>query len=506
MKIRAVLTGCLVGWLAALPVPGATDFVFEDNLKEALAGGQRNLASGQLEDAEVDFENALTLDPSNVDAMEKLFEIFSKMGRKLQAEGLLQRMRESGKLPDTRLSELGRQAAAIVAGTRSAAARTAARTGTAPADAGDAPGVATSPVSASSGAGKDVASLSTDDLSDALAEGLTAPAAGATGPGGGSDDGLGELEKELTHDLAGGSPKPGTDAGSLPAEGGGKRAVAPPKGFLEAVSGSAAERAAKAPDRDPSKLSPDEKFEASLELAKKKDFQKAIPLYVSALQAKNSLLARDDFGLRAISQSYYESRIKSEPANPQMHFMLGWFAELDSRNDDALEAYRQVVKTAKPTDDLHNFAKLKVEQIEALRNSLVLAQKAEAQKREEAAKKTQLSNITQGKLEGLKGGDYLKKGNESFERWKKDKSATSLEEAMAYFEGALVVDGNNPKTHLEYAKVKIDQAIAGDPTAKETARKELETAMLLKPDSDTRKQIQSLLDGLGSSKQTAAAK
>ncbi|MBI4867501.1 MAG: hypothetical protein HY816_11170 [Candidatus Wallbacteria bacterium] len=456
----------------------APEYAFEENLKDSMEAGEKNLAAGRLDEAGIDFENALTLDPENERALERLFDVYEKSGKKLLAEKLLERMRSSGKAGQEKLAALEKRLDAIVAVVpRPARAASTAQAG------GAQGGSSATPVAASS---------------------RSSPP--ATPAGGG--DGLDELERDLgAADPVAATPDPAAGKAAF----GGKVEAADAQG--PGGSGAAEQPATSAarstpatvapPDADLSKLTPEQKFEQSVALAKQKNYQRAIPLYVAALQANNGLLARDDFGLRALSQSYYESRTKADPKNPQFHFMIGWFAELDSRNDDALKAYEEVARLTRPGDDLHGFATLKVEQIQALSKQLALAQAQQAEKRREAAREKELADISRGQAKGLTAADYLKKGSESFEKWKKDKSASVLAEALAYYQGAVAVDGKNPKVRLALARVKIDQAIAGDASAKTVARQELEAALKLNPDAETKKQVQSLLDGLSGTKPAA---
>ena len=84
--------------LLAFPLarPGAAEFQFEDNIRELFDSAKSLMAQDDLEEAALEYENVLQIDPNHRDAALALHDVYLKLGASVAAEELMGRFGRMG--------------------------------------------------------------------------------------------------------------------------------------------------------------------------------------------------------------------------------------------------------------------------------------------------------------------------------------------------------------------------------------------------------------------------
>lgn len=464
---RQVFSLFLLSCLGFLCGRAGLAYEYFDNVKEALVSGQRFLDQRKYREAQTDFENVLLMDPGNETAHLKLFRVYVALKKPELARRVVERLRQVGRVDAARLKSLEDELSPLPAPSEG---------------------------EARDGSGVDLDRRMLEYLSpkglDSGGSTVTFTALDtASGRTFGSEPPPEAREKSTSMDDILGAESALVDE---PADSGG-----PGKKPLLAEGDDLGAEPSLDPLASSERKTPEDRFARSIELAKKKNFDSAIPLYVTAIQAKPSLMGMDDFGLMQLSRQAYLERVKKEPKNANLHFLVAFFHERFSDYDKAVDSYRKARDLCPPTSRLHLHARDKVVALEQRKEILAVQAKEDARKQAKKAAEAEVELIAQGKASTVKtAAEYHQRGTEHYQKWLGQRSKPDLRMARAFFEGAIVKEASNPEYHFRYAVLLIDEASLGDSAAKTKAQAELEQTLKLNPPDAFRKEAETLLKSL----------
>jgi len=259
-----------------------------------------------------------------------------------------------------------------------------------------------------------------------------------------------------------------------------------------------------------SDMTPQERFELAIKLRKTQgssltggsnklhpDMLKSIRLFVGAVMDNPGLLAEDDAGLLKLSKEYYYQQSKDNPKNPKYHFFSGYFHDISSEYEKAKEAYQKVVSLAPLKSRMAAVAKSKIRTINRNLEGEKLAHTAEQDKVKLQGHKQELTEIARGKHGSFtKAIEYADKAKDIYGEWVKSKEEGLLDDAIAYYRGAISVDSKQPGYHYGLALVFIEKAATGEIGYKSSAKKALEITLKLNPPVSMKESAQKLLDSV----------
>lgn len=413
-----VLCILAVSWLSQAPAGASDEYSYQDNVTEFMASGMRNLEAGKLADAELDFENVMTVSPGHVPGRKRLLDVYLLQGKGALARRTLDALVAQGALADADKAEFERRLAAVPS----------------------APPPPTAPPRPTA----------------------TPAAAAATGSGGTAPTG-----KPVAASSATGSSGSSGDGGRLTAE---------------------------------------EKFDEAKRLRRSGRTADAIRLFVAAIQENPGLLGRDDEGLLEISRRHYTLKAKEEPDDANVQFVLAYFHEVFSEFTEAQGAYRRVSELAGADSRLGRVARSKVESLQVAIANKKLQDEEATRIRAGEERAARLADLAAGRHATVAGAEnFLARGKELYASWNSSKKADELEEARAWLEGAVTLDGELGEARYSLALVCIEQAADGVAGARDAARTNLEKAVTCVMDEAQKASAQALLDSLSSASSLSSA-
>lgn len=407
----AVVLGVLaVSCLTAAPARATDEYSYQDNVTEFMTSGMRNLEAGKLADAELDFENVMTVSPGHVPGRKRLLDVYLLQGKGALARQTLDALLAQGALADAEKAEFERRLAAVPS----------------------APPPPTAPPRP------------------------TAKPAVAAGPGGTAPTG-----KPVAASTA--TVSPGSSGSSV----------------------------------DGGRQTAEEKFDEAKRLRRSGRTADAIRLFVAAIQENPGLLGRDDEGLLEISRRHYTLKAKEEPDDANVQFVVAYFHEVFSEFAEAQEAYRRVAGLAGGDSRLGRVARSKVESLQVAIANKKLQDEEATRIRASEERSARLADLAAGRHATVAGAEnFLARGKELYASWNSSKKADELEEARAWLEGAVTLDGELGEARYSLALVCIEQAADGVAGAREVARASLEKAVTCTMDDAQKASAQALLDSL----------
>jgi len=158
---------------------------------------------------------------------------------------------------------------------------------------------------------------------------------------------------------------------------------------------------------------------------------------------------------------------------------------------------QNVVSLAPVDSKMAAVAKSKIRTINRNIEGEKLAKTAEQDKLKSQDAKQKLMDIAQGKHASFtKAVEFADKAKDIYGEWVKSKDDALLDDAIAYYRGAISVDGSQAGYHYGLALVYIEKAATGDINYKGNAKMALERTLALNPSDTMRVSAQKLLNNV----------
>jgi tetratricopeptide (TPR) repeat protein len=434
--------------------PAFCDYSFEDNIKDYMAAGVSSFDSGKLLDAQIDFENILAMNPRHKGAILKLLDVLILRKEKGSATEVLMNI-EKEKLASADEITTYREKLKKLQDKE--------------------------PVRLAK-------ALSADD--DFQSSGKAA--AGEDG----STNGLPGLDALDDDELSEDNETSEID-------------VMPDLEIPDVENSNVEKSGLKSSDagKPLSTMSPAEQFKLALSLKKNAapsldrgsnkeqvDLLKSIRLFVSAIMADPGLLKESDEGLLALSKEHYQRLVVKEPENPKYNFLTAYFHDICSEHAMAIESYQKVASLAKDGSRLQAVARSKILSVERAMNVDKLANDASTQLAEDKQQDEFLDNVALGHHdEFTEAIEYADKAKEIYGKWTESKDDSMLDEAIAYYKGAICLDGTTAAFHYGLALVFIEKAAMGDFKSNEVAKFALDATLANSPSDSMKESAEKLL-------------